>query len=86
MNQYFTNNPNLKSEERIIKYNYGSCCFEFWSDNGVFSKTKIDYGSKLLVETYLKHKKNIHNFLDVGCGYGFISIVLAKLLNLEGTV
>ena len=57
MNHYFINNPNLKSERRIIKYNYGSSCFEFISDNGVFSKNKIDYGSKLLVEVYLKNKK-----------------------------
>ncbi len=84
MNHYFTNNDNLKSEKRIIKYNYGSSCFEFISDNGVFSKNKIDYGSKLLVETYLKNKKNIKNFLDVGCGYGFISIILSKELNISG--
>ena len=84
MNHYFINNPNLKSERRIIKYNYGSSCFEFISDNGVFSKNKIDYGSKLLVEVYLKNKKNINNFLDVGCGYGYISIVLSKILNISG--
>ena len=84
MNQYFTNNDNLKSEKRIINYNYDSVCFRFLSDNGVFSKDKIDYGSKLLVSTYLKYKKNISNFLDVGCGYGFISIVLAKKLNING--
>jgi len=84
LNQYFTNNDNLKSEKRIINYNYDSVCFRFLSDNGVFSKDKIDYGSKLLVSTYLKYKKNISNFLDVGCGYGFISIVLAKKLNING--
>ena len=84
LNQYFTNNENLKSERRIIKYDYDSICFEFISDNGVFSKDKIDFGSKLLEDTYLKNKKNIHNFLDVGTGYGFISIVLAKKLNISG--
>lgn len=84
MNQYFTNNENIKSERRIIKYSYGLSCFEFLSDNGVFSKEKIDYGSKLLVETYINSKKDINNFLDVGCGYGFISIVLAKILNIDG--
>ena len=85
MNQYFTNNPNLKSNLKTIKYNYGSTCLEFLSDNGVFSKSKIDYGSKLLVETYLKNKKDIKTCLDVGCGYGFISIVLAKILNITPT-
>lgn len=84
MNHYFTNNDNLKSNRRIINYTLNSTSFEFVSDNGVFSKNKIDYGSILLVETYLKNKKNISNFLDVGCGYGFISIVLAKILNISG--
>lgn len=84
MNQYFTNNNNLKSERRIIKYEYDSSCYEFISDNGVFSKDRIDFGSRLLVDTYLKSKKNINNFLDVGCGYGFISILLAHKLNITG--
>ena len=83
MNQYFTNNIELKSEIRVIKYNYGSNSFSFFSDNGVFSKNKVDFGSITLIETYLKNKKNIHNFLDVGCGYGFLSIVLSKELKLN---
>ena len=37
-----------------------------------------------MVDTYLKSKKNINNFLDVGCGYGFISILLAHKLNITG--
>ncbi|MDE5539094.1 MAG: methyltransferase [Bacilli bacterium] len=84
MNQYFTNNENLKSKRRIIKYTTGSSCFEFISDNGVFSKDKIDYGSRLLVDTYLNNKKEIKSFLDVGCGYGFISIILSKIINVPG--
>ncbi len=84
MNHYFINNENIKSEKRVIKYNYNSYDYEFISDNGVFSKNKIDYGSILLVETYLKNKRKITNFLDVGCGYGFLSIVLSRELNIEG--
>lgn len=84
LNQYFSNNDNLKSERRIIKYSYDSLCYEFISDNGVFSKDKIDYGSRLLVDTYLNNKKDIKSFLDVGCGYGFISIVLSKKMNISG--
>ena len=84
MKHYFTNNDQLKSEVRVIKYYYDSTCFEFLSDHGVFSKNKIDFGSVTLIETYLKNKKNIHNFLDVGCGYGFLSIVLARELKITG--
>lgn len=85
MDHYFLNNPDLKSERRTIKYQYGESFYAFLSDNGVFSKDKIDYGSRLLVETFLKtNKRKINNFLDVGSGYGFISIVIAKELNIEG--
>ena len=84
LEQYFTNNENLKSERRIIKYTYGSVSYEFISDNGVFSKNKIDYGSRVLLDTYLKNKKEVHNFLDVGCGYGFLSIVLSRSLGISG--
>lgn len=86
MNQYFTNNDNIKSERRIIKYNYDSISLSFISDNGVFSKDRIDYGSRLLVDTYLKYNKDkvINSFLDVGCGYGFISILMSKVLNVSG--
>ena len=86
MNQYFTNNDNIRSERRVIKYNYDSLSLSFISDTGVFSKDRIDYGSRLLVDTYLKYNKDksISNFLDVGCGYGFISILLSKILNVKG--
>ncbi len=86
MDHYFLNNPNLKSEVRTIKYTYGNSSYEFLSDNGVFSKDKIDYGSRLLVETFLNSfkDKKINNFLDVGAGYGFISIVIARTLNING--
>lgn len=87
LEHYFTNNENLKSKLRTIEYKYGSFSLFFNSDNGVFSKDKIDYGSKLLVETLLKNssKKNI-SILDVGCGYGFMGITLSKVLSSKVTL
>ena len=79
--QYFENNNNLKSELRKINYNYKDYNFSFYSDLGVFSKDKIDEGSKLLAETYfLNGNKNI-SVLDVGCGIGFLGITIAKIMN-----
>jgi len=81
LEHYFTNNENLKSKLRTISYEVNGVPFSFTSDNGVFSKDKIDFGSlnlvKVLLENY--HKKNI-NILDIGCGYGFIGITLSNLL------
>lgn len=83
MEHYFTNNDNLKSDIKTIYYQYQEYNFSFLSDNGVFSKNKIDFGSKLLVESFLKYHTNDKesDILDVGGGYGFIGITLAKVTN-----
>lgn len=79
MGQYFTNetlNSKLvKHEVKILNRLY-----IFYTDNGVFSKSKIDYGSRFLLETVYK---NIHGgkVLDVGCGYGVLGICVATECN-----
>lgn len=80
MSHYFENDKNLKSEIRELSYKYNSSFFIFYSDNGVFSKNNIDYGSKLLIETYLKENDiNEKRVLDVGCGYGFLGIMVSRV-------
>lgn len=82
MSHYFENDKNLKSEIRELSYNYNSSFFIFYSDNGVFSKNNIDYGSKLLIEAYLKENDiNEKRVLDVGCGYGFLGIMVSRVIN-----
>ena len=80
---YFTDNSGMRSELRVIKYENNGRVFTFFSDLGVFSKDKIDYGSRVLVDTVLKNKENVASILDVGCGYGFIGIVLSVLLRTQ---
>lgn len=82
MEHYFTNNENLKSEIREINISLNDHDFLFKSDNGVFSKNKIDYASLFLVKTFLASNKDneINTILDIGCGYGFIGITLSKIL------
>jgi len=81
MSHYFENDNNLKSEIKELSYKYDSSFFAFYSDNGVFSKNSIDYGSKLLLETYLKEAENDIRVLDVGCGYGYLGIVIGVFTN-----
>ncbi len=88
MEQYFTNNPNLKSELRTIVYKHNDKIINFYSDNGVFSKDKLDFGSSLLLDTFLKNiNNNVNNdrfnILDVGCGYGYLGISIAKFLSVH---
>lgn len=49
-------------------------------DAGVFSKTKPDDGSLLLVENVLRNSIK-GKVLDMGCGYGLISILLKNHIN-----
>lgn len=86
MEHYFTNNDNLKSEIRKIKYSVFSTSFIFYSDLGVFSKNKIDFGSERLIKEYLKTAKHEIKVLDVGCGYGYMGIVISKITNSEVTM
>ena len=80
MSHYFENDKNLKSEIRELSYKYNSSFFILYSDNGVFSKNNIDYGSRLLIETYLKENDiNEKRVLDVGCGYGFLGIMVSRV-------
>lgn len=77
MKQYFDNNENLKSQlrKRIIKIFDQQ--FEFFTDNGVFAKNGLDFGSRLLLMNLDKEKLGT-KVLDVGCGYGPIGILLNK--------
>ena len=81
MSHYFTNDKNLVSNTKELVYKYSSFSFVFLSDNGVFSKKYIDYGSKLLLETYLSVEDKPLKVLDVGCGYGFIGAVISVVNN-----
>lgn len=87
MEHYFTNNPNLKSELRNIVYKIKNQEIIFLSDNGVFSKDKVDFGSNLLLETLFAEKRpDSLKALDVGCGYGLIGISLSKILGYDITM
>jgi len=84
MGQYFSN-ENLKSELRELKVRILDRDFNFYTDNGVFSKERLDFGTRVLLEN-LPLDNLTDNILDVGCGYGIISIVLSKITdcNVEG--
>lgn len=79
MGQYF-DNEKLKSELNIFKTRILNNEYSFYTDNGVFSKNKLDFGTRTLLESI--DINEIHGkVLDVGCGYGVIDIILSKLIN-----
>ncbi len=72
MNHYFTNNK-LSSNISKISSVINEKTYSFFVDKGVFSNTKIDFGTKLLLEN-IEHISG--DVLDLGCGYGVIGIYL----------
>ncbi|TWH78662.1 class I SAM-dependent methyltransferase [Sedimentibacter saalensis] len=81
MEQYFTKNPTTQKEIYKFDWNLGKDRFYFYTSNSVFSKNGVDFGSMLLVETVIKENANFKgNILDLGCGYGPIGVMLAKLI------
>lgn len=76
MSHYYINDPKLKSNKKIIGYNYLNEEISLVTDHGVFSKDKIDFGSNLLLNSL--GEVEFQEALDIGCGYGVMGISLAK--------
>ena len=79
MGQYFDNE---KLPSKMVKTNaviLGKR-FTFFTDNGVFSKDGLDFGSRLLLETIPLEEVG-GKVLDMGCGYGVFGITLNKILS-----
>lgn len=75
MSQYFDNDKNIKSERKIIKFNFNNKVFSIYSDNGVFSKDRFDYGTRVLLNS-VDIDELSGNVLDLGCGLGVVGIIL----------
>lgn len=74
MSYYFTNDKNVKSEIKEKKVIIQNLPFIFYTDNGVFSKRGLDFGTRTLLESLPDLKGDV---LDLGCGYGPIGIYIA---------
>lgn len=81
MDHYFTNN-NLKSSLNKVLVKVSDKSFNFYTDNGVFSKKGLDFGSRSLINALLKENLE-KTVLDVGCGYGCIGIILSSFFNIK---
>lgn len=77
--QYFSN-ENLKSNMKKYETKLLERSFSFYTDNGVFCKDYLDFGTRTLLES-LPLSELGDSILDVGCGYGVIGITLGKLTN-----
>ena len=77
MGHYFDQNPEISSQIREISFTLFGKQYSYYTDNGVFSKSRIDEGSyiflKILIPLQLSGR-----ILDLGCGYGPIGLTIAQ--------
>ena len=79
MSHYFTNEENLKSEIKKVNALIHNISYYFYTDNGVFSKGELDFGTELLLKTFKYTYPQGKTFLDIGCGSGAIGIYASLL-------
>ena len=80
MTQYFENKPTSKSSPKETIATIQGKTIKLTTDNGVFSKKGLDFGTRTLLENLPLEKIN-GKVLDFGCGYGPIGIFIAKETN-----
>lgn len=80
---YYDSEPTTPSNKRVISYRQNGINFEFTTDTDVFSKSEIDFGSDLMISSMISDLKEnnvkVSSFLDLGCGYGVVGIVMKSV-------
>lgn len=76
MSHYYTTDD-TPHEFKEINYNINGKSYRFTTDRGVFSKDRVDFGTDLLLNTVLQDYQGPGYFIDMGAGYGPISVTLA---------
>lgn len=80
-NYYYSENPEINRQQRQWNFELMGNQLHFTTDNGVFSKRTVDFGSRTLLEALMRTNQlaNLKGaILDVGCGYGPIGLAIAK--------
>lgn len=75
---YYAQDPKVKSATSEWEATLRGTSLKFKTDAGVFSKGGIDFGSRLLVESF-QMPSLPGDILDMGCGYGPIGLTIARL-------
>lgn len=80
MTHYFSKPSEIVQNRRELSFRFLGILSTFEVDDGIFSKNKADFGSLLLVEEVIKQNET-GSILDLGSGYGLISLLLKQHLS-----
>lgn len=84
MEHYYTNNSETENNYKTIDYYINNEKLSFLTNNAVFSKSQIDFGSDLLNKTILDRFNNTDTnkkLIDIGCGYGALGLTLGHFFD-----
>ncbi|RNL81806.1 class I SAM-dependent methyltransferase [Halostreptopolyspora alba] len=73
---YFDPNPTSASRPTTVNLVLPDLHLRLTTDSGMFSPTKIDLGTRILLET-VPPPPTTGTLLDLGCGYGPIALTMA---------
>jgi 16S rRNA (guanine1207-N2)-methyltransferase len=74
--QYFAERPEAARHPRSVHVVLPDLHLELETDSGMFSPTRLDPGTRLLLDT-APRPPDSGDLLDLGCGYGPLALVLA---------
>lgn len=77
--QYFDENPNVESDPKLVSYSKNGIEYIFETDRGVFSYERVDKATQILLDVLGEKFVGAppQTIVDVGCGYGPITCVVA---------
>jgi 16S rRNA (guanine1207-N2)-methyltransferase len=78
LKHYFINDPQAPVNQKEITFWFLGVEEKITSDDGLFSKETLDFGSRLLAETVNSQPALTGDVLDLGCGLGYIGLLLKK--------
>jgi len=80
MEHYYTENPDCPEKEDQFHVQIVNKDFVFHTNTAVFSKKSLDFGTRVLIESICaKNTDMTGDLLDMGCGYGPISVALGTI-------
>ena len=77
-NHYYSQEPTTEHDFEQWSFELKGKNFQFVTDSGVFSRETVDFGSRVLIDTFNWEELPADGkILDVGCGYGPIGLAIA---------
>lgn len=75
---YYTDNRSLPENRKDHSFRFSGRMYVFTTDDGVFAKRGVDYGTQVLLEHAVREDLS-GTVLDLGCGYGVISVIIGSM-------